>query len=97
MKVFGGLVLMKALSIEQKSDVVWGELNMNLTYVLSLAVCVHELLELGTAFDLEKDLFAVLTIIIDTWLFTLRLSCSALVAGCSAIRDGLYRIGSTSK
>jgi hypothetical protein len=74
-KIFGSLVFVKALSIEQKSDVVWGELNMNLTYVLSLTVCIHEFLELGAAFDLEEDLFAVLDIKGATWLFTLRLSC----------------------
>ena len=67
------------------------------TYILSLAVCIHEFLELSATFDLEKDLLAVLNIRIITWLFTLRLSCSALVAGCSAIWYRLYRIGSTSK
>ena len=47
---------------------------------MSLAVGIHELLELGGGLDLEEDLLAVLNREKSTWLLTLRLSCSVLAA-----------------
>jgi hypothetical protein len=54
-EVFGGLVFVDALAIEEEADIVGLE-------ALALAVGVHEFLELGGILDLEEDLLAVLAL-----------------------------------
>lgn len=55
------------------------------SYALALAVRIHQLLESSRVLDLEEDLLTVLRIGPVTWLLTLRLSCSGLVAVASVI------------
>jgi hypothetical protein len=54
-------------------------------YALTLAVGIHQLLQLGRVLYLEKDLLAVLHKQGSTWLFTFRFNCSGAPAAVVAI------------
>jgi hypothetical protein len=52
-QVLGGLVLVETLTVEEESNIICLE-------ALTLAVGIHQFLELSSAFDLEEDFFSVL-------------------------------------
>jgi L-aminopeptidase/D-esterase-like protein len=62
-EILGGLGIVESFPVEQEANVGDVELHIEIAYTLSLAICVHELLELGCVFDLEEDLLAILRLL----------------------------------
>ena len=77
-----GVIVLEAFTVEDEAALIARE-------SLSLAVGIHELLELGRALDLEEDLSAILCLHLDVDVLGITCSCSTSCSrGSLSIRGG---------